>query len=96
MVQLIGVSTVMSPLPAPLALAVVMVTLVPAVSAVTISATFTLDELALGSGVKTLPVKVPPLVAVFVMLTSAGSSSHWPASPLVAEALIWIPATSSA
>ena len=96
LVQVMGVSTVMSPLPVPLVLAVVMVTLVPAVSAVTMSATFTLAVLALGFGVKTLPVMLPPLVAAPVIVTSAGSSSHRPARPLAADALTWTPATSSA
>ena len=87
LVQLIGVFTVISPLPVPLALAVVMVTLVPAVSAFTISETFTFAVFALGFGVKTLPLNVPPLVGAPVMVTSAGSSSHWPATPLTDEAL---------
>ena len=95
LVHEIAVSTVMSPLPVPPVLAVMMVTLLPAVSADTMSATFTLAVLALGSGVKTLPLRLPPLVAAPVMVTSAGSSSHRPAAPWGAEALTLIPATSS-
>jgi hypothetical protein len=95
LVHEIAVSTVISPLPVPPVLAVMMVTLLPAVSAVTISATFTLAVSALGFGVKTLPTRLPPLVGALVIDTSAGSSNHRPAAPWAAEALTRMPATSS-
>ena len=94
LLQVTAESTVISPLPSPLAFAVLIVTSVPAVRAVTMSPTAAVAVEALAFGVKTPPANVPLVVAA-VIDTLAGSSSHVPLLPFGALALILIPGTSS-
>src|SRR5665647_2247007 len=100
LVQVIAAFTLISPLPLPEAFAVLIVTLVPAVRAVTrvpVARLLTLAVSALGFGVKTPPLHTPPVStpAEPEIVTSAGSSSQVPLLPFVALALTLMPATSS-
>ncbi len=97
-VHVSGALMLMSPKPVPCApvLVVVIVMLVPppACRAVRSSATSTVAELTPEFGVNT-PAMKAPLVVPAPIVTSAGSSSHRPAVPLVALALTLMPCTSS-